>query len=78
MTASPKKRRAADTDRQDQIRPAFQGSSHEGHQRKDAAFSVIVGPKNEQHIFDRYNQCQRPENQRDDAKNIAADKISVA
>src|SRR4029450_2645329 len=41
----------------------------QGHQRKCAAFTVIVGSQEEQYVFYRDDEDQRPNNQRQDTEN---------
>src|SRR5262249_38567768 len=39
-------------------------------QRKDSAFAVVVGAQDEDDVFERYHRHQRPEDQRDDPKDV--------
>ncbi|SPU76695.1 Uncharacterised protein [Brucella suis] len=78
MTASPKKQcRTANADAEDKVGPAFESTAHQRHERENAAFAVIVGAQHEQDIFDRHHQRQRPEDERNDAENIAAGQDSI-
>ena len=39
-------------------------------QRQDAALAVIVGAQDENDVFERHHQHQRPEDERDDAEDF--------
>ena len=39
------------------------GRHHQGHQGQNAAFTPVIGPHNVQHIFDRNDNDQRPQDQ---------------
>ena len=42
----------------------------ERHQRQDAAFALVVGLHQEQHVFRRDDDQQRPDDERDDADHL--------
>ncbi len=44
----------------------------QGEQRKRSAFAAVVGAQKEEHIFQRHDDRQRPEHQRDDADDFKA------
>jgi hypothetical protein len=41
------------------------------HQRQDPPLPVVVGPHDDQQVFDRDDEDQRPDHQREDAQDIA-------
>ena len=43
----------------------------EHHKGEDAAFTLVVGTHQDQHIFDRHDEDERPDQQRDDGDNVA-------
>jgi hypothetical protein len=55
-------------------RPPAQGLLDQRNQRQRPAFPLIVGPHDQDDIFDADDQDQRPEQQRDDAHDIFAHK----
>ena len=57
---------AADHGGDDQPFPAV---TDQAVKRKDAAFAVIVGPQRNQHMLDRRQQCDSPDDQRQGAHN---------
>ena len=51
----------------------------QGQQGDDAAFAVVVGAQDEQRVFDRDDQDQRPQDERDDAQHrVGRDRAAVA
>jgi hypothetical protein len=50
----------------------------ERHQRKRAAFAVIVGAEQDQHVFDGDDQDQRPDDQREDAEDHRLERSLAA
>ena len=51
---------------------------NEREQCQDAAFAVIVGAQDEDHVFQRYHRHERPKNERDDAENVGGDGRRMA
>ena len=43
---------------------------HQGQQRQNAAFAVVVGAQDEDDVFERHYHHERPENERHDPENI--------
>jgi hypothetical protein len=48
------------------------------HQGQRAAFAVIVGAQQDQHVFDGHDQDQRPDDQRKNAQYIGAGRDNCA
>ena len=48
------------------------GALREGHQRQRAALAVVVGAEDEQHVLDRHDDDQRPQDERHDAEDHLA------
>jgi hypothetical protein len=48
------------------------------HQRQDAALALVVRVHHQQHVFDRHDQQQRPEDQRQDAEHLRRAHRAVA
>ena len=49
-----------------------------GHQRKRPAFAVIVGAEQDQHVFDRDDQNQRPDDERQNAEDHRLERSLTA
>ncbi len=45
-------------------------AQHERHQRHDAAFALVIGAHDEDDVFDRDDDHQRPEDEREDAEHV--------
>jgi hypothetical protein len=54
-----------------------EGSRRERRQRKRSALTVVVGTQQDQHVFERHNDNQRPQNEREDAKDCRARERAV-
>ena len=51
---------------------AAERSGRQRRERKRSALSIVVGAQQDQHVFERHNNNQGPENEREDAKDGAA------
>ena len=72
IIASPKKKAAPTTPRmRTKLSLAPQRLLGKHHKGKDAAFTLVVGAHQDQHIFDRHDEDERPDQQRDDGDNVA-------
>ena len=73
MTPSPKNRQAPamPTSASARAHPGARGDAlRQRHQRQDAALAAVVGAHDQRHVFDRHDQHQRPEDQRQDAQDL--------
>ena len=51
---------------------------HQGQQRQDPAFAVVVGAQDEDDVFERDHRHQRPEDERDHPKHVGRGRWGVA
>ena len=51
---------------------------HQGQQRQDAAFAIVIGAQDEDDVFERDHHHQRPEDQRDDPEDVGGDRRGMA
>jgi len=73
ITPSPNSRQAPATPisaSPARVRAPHGNALGQNHQSQDAAFAAVVGAHDEQDVFDRDDQHQRPEDQRQQAKNL--------
>ena len=63
--------RARDAQHEDERRAAPNRLLRHRHQRQRAAFAAVVRAHDEQHVFDRDDEEQRPQKERDDADDLA-------
>ena len=71
MMASPENRAdPATPSRNAIVRLLPKGALRQRHQREDAALALVVGLHQEQHVFRRDDDQQRPDDERDDADNF--------
>ena len=68
-----KKHRSSDhAEAQDRDCPVAQRSRRERGQRQRSALPVVIGAQEDQHVFERDDDNQRPQNERENAENDAA------
>ena len=65
-----KKCRPRQRQQQDRDRPLASRQPHQRVQRQNAALTPVVGAQKEEHILDRHDQDQRPDQQRQDAQHL--------
>ena len=71
ITASPKKSAAPKMPTtRIQAGPAAEAAAHQGDERQDPALALVVGAQHEGDIFDRDDDRQRPEDQRQHAEHL--------
>ncbi len=51
------------------------GSAHEGEEREDTAFALVVGPHDEDQILDRDDDNQRPRDEGENAEHVRARRL---
>jgi len=61
---------ANDAENEDKAAPLSQRLLGENHERQDAAFALIVGAHQDQHVFDGDDENERPDQQGYDGKNV--------
>ncbi len=64
-------------DQHRKVRPAH-GALHQRQQRQGAALALVVGAQQDQDVFHRHHQHQRPDDQRQDAQHILALDAAMA
>ena len=70
-------RRRDDTEHRDQRRRAPEALLGERHQGQRAALTAVVGAGEDQHVFDRHDDDQGPEDEREDAQHTGGRDASV-
>ena len=65
-----KQGRPGDAEQKHDRGPSPEGVLRERHQRQGAAFALVVGLHQEQHIFPGDDEQQRPDDERDDADDL--------
>ena len=74
--------RRADDAEQDQKRNSgavgYAFRRHQGQQRQNAAFAIVVGTQNEHDVFERDHRHQRPEDQRHHPQDIGGNRRGMA
>ena len=55
-----------------------EGALGQGHEREGAALAVVVGPQDEDHVLERHDDDQRPQDQGDHAEHHLAREGGVA
>ena len=51
---------------------------HQGQQRQNAAFAIVVGTQNEDDVFERDHRHQRPEDQRHHPQDVGGNRRGMA
>ena len=72
-------RGADDAEQQHERRAPAERARRQRGQRERAALAVIVGAQQDQHVFDRHDDDQRPQDQRQHAEHdVAGDRRRIA
>ncbi len=58
---------ARDGEDEQRLGPSSDGALGEGEERERAAFAVVIGAQDQDHVFERDDDEERPEEERDDA-----------
>ena len=73
IEVAEEQRRADDADCQDPCRPVGEGRARQCGERQNAALALVVRPGDEEHVFHRHDQEQRPGDQRQQPEHIVLD-----